>query len=149
MPALRLTDSTSHPSRQVVAMTKRFFSWPRLVFILVPLLIVIVDTVVLVAEHLQSDGDRAIRLVRETSSRKENFSIQQYLYMTIYHRKTSGEPINIDGWRAAAGSVAGAPIIVEFRFSDASREHLATWEVDLRSGSVTPKNEAALVLTWH
>lgn len=149
MPALRLGDSKSHRNGQVVAMTRGFINWPKLVFILVPLLIVIVDTVVLVAEHLQSDADKAIRLVRESSSRKENFTIQQYLYMTIYHRKTAGEPISIEGWGANSGSVDGAPIAVEFRFSDSSREYVAIWEADLRRRSVTPKNEAALDLSFH
>jgi len=130
-------------------MTRKPLSWPRLVFIFVPLLIVMVDAVVLVGERLEPDTEKAIRLVKESNSRKENFALQQYLYTTVYHRKTSGEPITIEGWRATPSLEAGTPMIVEFSYTDSSGEHVAIWEANLRNGSVTARNEAALDFSWH
>jgi len=130
-------------------MTRKSFNWPRLVFIFVPLVIVIVDAVVLVGERLEPETVKAIRLVKESNSRKENFTLQQYLYMTVHHRKRSGEPIAVDGWRATPSPEAGAQVIVEFSYTDASGAHVAIWEASLKTGTVTPKNEAALDLSWH
>ena len=130
-------------------MTLTQIKWPRLVFIFVPLLIVIVDAVVLVGERLQPDTEKAIRLVKESNSRKENFTVQQYLYITVYHRKRSGEPITIEGWSAAASAEPGSPIAVEFSYVDSSGNHVAKWDADLKARTVTPKNEAALDLAWR
>ena len=124
-------------------------NWPRLVFIFVPLLIVIVDAVVLVGERVQPDTEKAVRLVKESNSRKENFTLQQYLYTTVYHRKASGEPITIEGWRATPSAESGTPITVEFRYADSSGNNVAVWEANLQAGTVIPKNEAALDLSWH
>ena len=124
-------------------------NWPRLVFIFVPLVIVIVPATVLVSEHLQSETEKAIRLVRESHSRKENFTIQQYLYATVYHRKAGGESITIEGWRATPSIETSGPMIVEFSYEDSMGRHAAMWEAVLANGSVIPKNEAALDLSWH
>lgn len=125
------------------------FNWPRLVFIGVPLLIVMVDAVVLVGERLEPDTEKAIRLVKESNSRKENFTLQQYLYMTVYHQQTNGEPVTIEGWRATLSGQPDAPITVEFSYADSTGRHVAMWEANLRDGTVAPKNEAALALSWH
>ncbi|HSE38606.1 MAG TPA: hypothetical protein VLG74_14985 [Blastocatellia bacterium] len=130
-------------------MTHKPFDWPRLVFIFVPLLIVLVDAIVLVGERLQPDTQKAIRLVKESNSRKENFTLQQYLYATVYHRQASGEPITIEGWRAMVSDVPDAPIAVEFSYVDSTCRYVAMWEANLRDGAVSPKNEAALELSWH
>jgi hypothetical protein len=130
-------------------MTRTPLNWPRLVFIFVPLLIVIVDAVVLVGERVQPDTEKAIRLVKESNSRKENFTLQQYLYITVYHRKASGETINIEGWRAAVSAEPGNSTTVEFSYEDSSGNHVAVWEANLKVGTVTPKNEAALDRSWH
>jgi hypothetical protein len=130
-------------------MTGRVFNWPRLVFIFVPLSIVVVDAVVLVGEHLQPDTSKAIRLVKESNSRKENFTVQQYLYTTVYHRKRNGEPITIEGWQATLPEATGAPISVEFSYEHSGGRYVAIWEVNLENSSVTPKNEGALDLSWH
>lgn len=124
-------------------------NWPWLVFIVVPLLIVTVDGVVLLGERLQPATQKAIRLVKESNSRKENFMVQQYLYTTIYHRKGAGEPITIEGWRAEPSSEPGAPMTVEFSYEDSGGRHVAIWEANLSSGAVTPKNQTALDLSWH
>jgi hypothetical protein len=124
-------------------------NWPQLVFILVPLLIVIVDTTVLVGERLESDTQKAIRLVKESSSRKENFTVQQYLYTTVYHRKNNGEAITIEGWRATPSNEPGAAIAVEFSYTDLLGRHVGVWEASLKEASVTAKNEVALELSWH
>ena len=130
-------------------MTRQSFNWPRLVFIFVPLSIVVVDAVVLVGERLQPDTKKAIRLVKESNSRKENFTVQQYLYTTVYHRKKNGEPITIEGWRATLPEAPGAPISVEFSYENSGGRYVAIWEANLKDGSVTPKNEGALDLSWH
>ena len=130
-------------------MTRKPLNWPRLVFISVPLVIVIVDAVVLVGEHFQPGAEKAIRLVKESNSRKENFTVQQYLYTTVYHRQKSGEAIEIEGWRATASAEPRAPVTVEFGYADSTGGHVAIWEANLRDGTVTPKNETALGLSWH
>jgi hypothetical protein len=125
------------------------FDWPKLVFIFVPIVIVTVDAVVIVRERLRPDAQKAIRLVKESNSRKENFTVQQYLYVTAYHRRDNGEAVNIGGWRAELSPEPGAPFMVDFIYSDSSGNHVATWEADLKDGTVIPKNEAALDLSWH
>lgn len=123
-------------------------NWPRLVFACVPLAIIIGAGGLLLAEHFQSDADKAIRLVKESNSRKENFTVQQYLYATVYHRREQGETITIEGWRAGS-SEPGAPIKVEFNYSDGKGRHSAAWEASLKEGRVTPRNEIASDISWH
>jgi hypothetical protein len=130
-------------------MSRRGFNWPRLVFWVVPFLIVVADAVLLVSEHIQTDTEKAIRLVKESNSRKENFTLQQYLYSTVYHRKAAGEPITIEGWRATAQVEPGAPITIEFSYSNSLDRYVAIWEANLTDRSVTPKNQTALDLSWH
>lgn len=117
-------------------------NWPSVVFAGVPLAIVVVAGGLLIVERFQSDADKAIRLVKESSSRKENFSVQQYLFATVYHRRDQGEPIMIEGWRAES-SHASAPIKVEFVYTDADGQHAAMWKASIREGTVTPGNETA------
>lgn len=124
-------------------------TWPKIVFIVLPVMIVAVDAFVLVRERLQPQSEKAIRLVKESNSRKENFTVQQYLYTTVYYRREQGEAIVIEGWRAVSHSETGAPIIVEFSYVDSSGTHTAQWEARLRDGTVTAKNEAALDVSWH
>ena len=130
-------------------MAHKSFDWPRLVFIFVPLLIVLVDAIVLVAERLQPDTEKAIRLVKESNSRKENFTVQQYLYTTVYHRQANGEPITIEGWRGILSGEPDTPITIEFSYVDSKGRHVAMWETNLRDGAVSPQNDAALDLSWH
>jgi hypothetical protein len=125
------------------------FDWPKLVFIFVPIVIVTVDAVVLVRERLRPDAQKAIRLVKESNSRKENFTVQQYLYVTVYHRRDSGEAVTIGDWRAESSPEPGALYIVNFSYADSSGDHIAIWEADLKDGTVLPKNETALELAWH
>ena len=122
--------------------------WPRIVLAGVPLAIAVVAGGLLIAERFQSDANKAIRLVKESNSRKENFTVQQYLYVTVYHRRDQGEAITIGGWRAAP-SQPGGPIKVEFLFTDADGEHSATWEASINDGRVTPGNETASDISWH
>ena len=122
--------------------------WPGLVFACVPLAIAAGAGGLLLAEHSQSEADKAIRLVKESNSRKENFTVQQYLYATVYHRREQGEPMTIEGWRAYP-SDSGAPIKIEFSYSDADGLHLAAWEANLKDGRVIPRNEIASDISWH
>jgi hypothetical protein len=123
-------------------------NWPRLVFACVPLAIVIGAGGILMAERFQSDADKAIRLVKESNSRKENFTVQQYLYATIYYRRDQGDEVTIEGWRAET-SQPDAAIKVEFSYSDAEGRHSAIWEARLREGRITPGNEIARDISWH
>jgi hypothetical protein len=124
-------------------------NWPKLVFIFVPLLIVILDAAVLLGEHLRPDTQKAISLVKESNSRKENFTVQQYLYTTVYHRQRNGEPISIGGWRATPSTELGGPMAVEFSYTDSEGEHVGVWEATLKDGKVSPRNEIAVELSWH
>lgn len=128
-------------------MTRIRFDWPKLVFIFVPLAIVIVDVAVLEIERRQPDTAKAIRLVKESNSRKENFTVQQYLYATLYHRINKGESIVIEGWEAFTTVPAG--MTVEFRYSDTTGPHAANWQADLQGGTVTATNETAVQMSWH
>jgi hypothetical protein len=124
-------------------------NWTKLVFILVPLCIAAVDAAVLIKERRQPETEKAIRLVRESTSRKENFTVQQYLYTTVYYRKNRGEAIEIPGWRAEQAAGPGSVVTVEFSYRDRDGRHTAVWEVDLSEKRVTPKNEMANNLSWH
>jgi hypothetical protein len=126
-----------------------FSNWPRLVFIFVPLSIITVSAAVLTVEHLQPQSAKAIRLVRESTSRKENFTVQQYLYSTVFYRQRQGEAVQIDGWRATASSEPTSAIVVQFSYSDGGGAHVATWAADVKAGQATPLDEAARELSWH
>ncbi|HWP41609.1 MAG TPA: hypothetical protein VNO14_00140 [Blastocatellia bacterium] len=130
-------------------MKKLLNNWTKLVFIFLPLCIVAVDAAIIIKEHLDPETEKAIRLVRESTSRKENFTVQQYLYMTVYHRKSRGEAIEIRGWRAAQKAGPATDVTVEFSFSDKGVEQTAVWEVNLAEKRVTPKNDLARNLSWH
>jgi hypothetical protein len=125
-----------------------FDNWPRAAFIFIPLIIITANAAALLSEHLQSDAERAIRLVRESNSRKENFTIQQYLYSTVFYRKSRGEAIEIDGWRADSAG-ANDPITVEFSYTDAAGQRVALWEARLEDNKVIPLNDCARDLSWH
>src|ERR1700686_778826 len=104
------------------------FDWPKLVFIFVPIIVVTVDAVVIVRERLRPDAKKAISLVKERNSRKKNFTVQQYLYVTAYHRRDNGEAVTIGGWRAVSSPEPGATFIVDFTYADSGGNHIATWE---------------------
>jgi len=123
-------------------------NWPRLVFILVPSIALLFVVAILTREHFESDAERAIRLVKESNSRKENFTVQQYLYTTVYHRKDKGEQISISGWRARQAEKSEA-LTIEFVYSDSEGEHVAAWLADLKASAVSPQNDAARGLSWH
>src|SRR5689334_24166371 len=116
--------------------------WPRIAFIYLPLLIIAVAATVLVREQLQPDTEKAIRLVRESNSRKENFTVQQYLYSTVYYRQHQGEAIAIDGWRADPLDDSARTVRVEFSYTDGGGRHAATWQTSLLDGQVTPLDDA-------
>lgn len=130
-------------------MKKILRNWPKLVFILLPLTIVTVDAAILISEGLESETVKATRLVKESRSRKENFTVQQYLYTTVYYRKEKGEAVDIHGWQAAQPSGVGTPVTVTFSYTDSQGRHIATWEADLNSREVIPKDETASNLSWY
>src|SRR5689334_16767095 len=133
----------------LIIMRRFLDKWPKMAFVYLPLLIVVAAATVLVREHLQSDINKAIRLVRESNSRKENFTVQQYLYSTVFYRQRQGEPIQIDGWRASPATDPARAIIVEFSYSDSSGPHRAAWEANVQASQATPLNDAARDLSWH
>src|SRR5262245_45056982 len=117
--------------------------WPRLVLIVVPVLIVIVGGGVRTYEGLQPETKKAIRLVKESNSRKENFTIQQYLYTTVYHRADLGEALAIEGWRASPSAESAEETVVDFVYRDSEGTHVATWSANVSKKSVAPRNDAA------
>ena len=123
-------------------------NWPKLVFLYLPLVIIVVDAAVLVYEHRKPDADKAVRLVRESISRKQGFTVQQLLYATVYHRKKNGEAITIEGWQVEPAKSANK-FVVQFSFADAAGRHIGVWDVDLEKGSVLPQDEMATDLSWR
>ncbi|HVF88456.1 MAG TPA: hypothetical protein VNH22_00220 [Blastocatellia bacterium] len=123
--------------------------WPFLAFILVPVVVAVVDAAVLINEQRQSETEKAIRLVRESKSRKENFTVQQYLYTTVYYRKSQGEDVAINGWSAEQPSGPGTPFIVEFSFTDGDGRRSARWRVQPGDKVAIPLDEVAGDLSWH
>ena len=123
-------------------------NWPKLAFIFVPLCIVAVDGAVLVHERNQPETEKAMRMVRESVSRKESFTVQQYLYATVYHRKAAGEKISIEGWRAERPPDEDY-VVVEFSFTDGDGRHVATWRADVEERIVAPQDQLARDLSWR
>ena len=131
-------------------MRRRFLdNWPKIAFIYLPLALALGATAEIVREQFQPDTVTAIRLVRESNSRKENFTVQQYLYSTVFYRQRQGEAVQIDGWQASPSPDPAGAIIVQFSYSDSSGPHVATWEANLSAGQTTPLNDAARDLSWH
>ena len=130
-------------------MRRVFRNWSKLVLIILPLGILAVDAAALFAEWRQPASQKAIQLVRESKSRKENFTVQQYLYATVYHRQNNGEAITIEGWQAEP--YVASPdnqFSIAFRYTDAYGHHLAIWEANLQAKKVTPRNQEASDLSW-
>ena len=124
-------------------------NWPKFAFIYLPLILTLGAAAEIARERLQPDTVKAIRLVRESNSRKENFTVQQYLYSTVFYRQRQGEAIQIDGWRADPLDDTARTILVQFSYSDSSGPHVATWEANVKAGQTTPLNDAARELSWH
>jgi hypothetical protein len=122
-------------------------NWPKLLLLVVPSAVVILTGSLLLYEHFQSDTEKATRLVKESGSRKERFTVQQYLYSTIYNRKDEGEQITISGWTAAPSSEGEMRVL--FTWSDSEGEHVAEWSANLDRSTVAPRNETARYLSWH
>jgi len=131
-------------------MRRRFLdNWPKIALVYLPLLLMLGAATELVREQLQPDTVKAIRMVRESNSRKENFTVQQYLYSTVYYRQHQGEAIEIDGWQALPGDESSSLVQVWFRYSDGNGMHIARWQANMSSGETTPVDDAARELSWH
>src|SRR5205085_10568079 len=131
-------------------MRRRFLDdWPKIAFVYLPLLLTLGAGVEIAREQLQPDTVKAIRQVRESNSRKENFTVQQYLYSTVYYRQRQGEAIQIDGWQANTIDDSARIVRVRFRYSDGNGTHIATWQADMLSGETTSVDDAARALSWH
>lgn len=130
-------------------MRKHLDKWPILAFILVPLTVAAIDAAVLVTERSQTETEKAVRLVRESKSRKENFTVQQYLYTTVYYRESRGEDVAINGWTAEQPSGSGTPIIVEFSFTERGVRQSARWRVQPGDKNAIPLDEASNDISWH
>src|SRR5262245_2715556 len=127
-------------------MKRLFENWHKLALTVLPLCVVVASATAMFLEWRQPDSEKAIRLVRESKSRKENFTVQQYLYATIYYRKDQGEPITIEGWQAHMDS---QNFLISFTYTDESGQHRATWEANLKEQKVTPHNQEAKDLSWQ
>jgi hypothetical protein len=123
-------------------------NWPKLAFTYLPALIFVFGSGSLLSEQLQPPSHKAIQLVKESSSRKENFNVQQYLYSSVYHREKKGEPIVIEGWEASS-QAGGYKVSVRFAYTDMEGRHIAAWEVDVERATVTPINPEAIELSWR
>jgi hypothetical protein len=130
-------------------MRKLFRNWTKIVFIVLPLCIVVIDAAILFAEWRQPDSQKAIRFVKESKSRKENFTVQQYLYATIYHRKDKGEAITIEGWNAQPDTTSEGKFSISFTYTDPNGQHRAIWGADIKEKKVAPQNQEASDLSWQ
>ena len=130
-------------------MRNLFRNWTKLVFVVLPLCIVVIDAAILFAEWRQPDSQKAIRFVKESKSRKENFTVQQYLYATIYHRKDKGEAILIEGWHAEPDTASASKFAITFTYTDPNGSHKALWQADIREKRITPQNKEASDLSWQ
>ena len=131
-------------------MSRVFHNWPKLILVILPLGILAVDAAALFAEWRQPASQKAIRLVRESKSRKENFTVQQYLYATIYHRQNNGEAITIEGWQAEPDVASpDHQFSITFSYTDANGQHIALWKANLLEKKVTPQNQEASELSWQ
>lgn len=134
---------------QAGAPPKRFLRvWPTLTLIALPLCVMIVDAAVLLKEGSESSSEVAIRVVKESASRKENFTVQQYLYATVYHRRDAGEDVRIAGWGAEEPASGSKRVVVTFAYSEGGVSNVAVWDVDLDRRKVAPTNDAARELSW-
>ena len=122
--------------------------WALAVLILIPFLIAAADTAILVGRRVEPVPEKAIRLVKESSSPIESFSIQQYLNGTLYHRRDRGAKIQIRGWTAVQDSKSKSQTEVEFAYSEDGTDHVARWIVDVPAHTVTPANQEAAALSW-
>ncbi|MEW6131133.1 MAG: hypothetical protein AB1757_29145 [Acidobacteriota bacterium] len=123
-------------------------NWHKITLIVLPAMIVTISSAALFRDWRQTDSQKAIRLVRESKSRKENFTIQQYLYATVYYYQQNGEAITIEGWRAEPDA-APAQFLISFTYSDSQGTHQALWEANPSTRKVTPKNKEASDLSWQ
>jgi hypothetical protein len=123
---------------------KMLSNWPKVALVYLPLCLVAANVVALILEDSQEDPGKAIRLVREQPSIKENFTVQQYLYLTAYRR---GD--RVMGWNASQGGGPGSPVTVEFRFIEGGKLQAAIWEVYVKEEKIVPKNELARSICWN
>ncbi|HYM00931.1 MAG TPA: hypothetical protein VEZ90_18380 [Blastocatellia bacterium] len=118
------------------------------VLILVPVLVAAFDAAVIVRRRVEPTTQKAIRIVKESSSPIESFSIEQYLNSTLYYRKDRGSSIQIQGWTALETPGAADEVAVEFAYLEGATRHLADWTVDVRSNRVSSDNAEAAALSW-
>ncbi len=129
-------------------MQKILNNWPKLVFLLLCVCIIVVDGAVIVKERRASETEKAIRLVRESKSRKENFTVQQFLYTTVYYRRSREQGVTVVGWQAEKPAGETHEVIVRFCFTEPEGSQTAEWSVDVSRKIITPRNQAAHELSW-
>jgi len=113
------------------------------VLIGLPLLVVTIDTAVLIYRGGRTGTDKAVSLVQTSSSRIENFTVQQYLYATVFESRKRGADIIIEGWRAWQSPDDEHSATVEFDFRRDGLLHAAVWEVNVSTETVTARTEEA------
>jgi hypothetical protein len=113
-----------------------------------PLLVMTTDAAVLVHHGGRPATDKAISLVQTSSSRIENFTVQQYLYATLFESKRRGVQVTIEGWRAWQDHGDEHSAKVEFDFKREGKPHAALWDVDISTDKVTARTEDARNLSW-
>jgi hypothetical protein len=124
------------------------FNWGKFTLIFLPLSIAILDVAVVRHERLQPETQKAIRLVKESASRKENFTIQHYIYSIIYYQRSRDNDLTVEGWKADQPGGPGTPVNVEFDYTLGGVRHALIWEVDLASQKAKSKNQEADYVSW-
>jgi len=117
-----------------------------LALIALTLITVIVHASVAIYRRGQPRTALAIRMVQGSSSRIENFTVQQYIYAAAVDNEEKGSGVANAGWQAEDNE---GLMTVEFSFANGGRPHRAVWAVDLAAGEVTPQNNEAVNLSWY
>jgi hypothetical protein len=121
-------------------------NWAKVVLLFLPLSIAALDLAAIVSEHLQPETEKAIRLVKESASRKENFTVEHYLYSILQGDR--GDDFKVEGWRANRQGGPETPITVEFDYTKGGVRHALLWEVDLKAQKVKPITQEADYISW-
>ena len=120
----------------------------KITLIGLPLLVITMDTAVLLHSRGRRETDKAISLVQTSSSRIENFTVQQYLYATLYEGRKRGASVIIEGWRAWQDPGDEHSATVEFDFKSGGLMRSAVWHVNISTKGVTARTEEARNLSW-
>jgi hypothetical protein len=129
-------------------LSKRAGGLSAAVLTLVPIFIAVTDAAIVLGRRVEPATEKAIRIVKESSSPIESFSIEQYLNGTLYYRGQRDSNVRIQGWTAHTIPEVVGKVSVEFGYSEGATTHLAHWTVNVPTRKVNADNADAAALSW-